>query len=78
MCFSGLTFGYYFAKEKQNIIENNSLKINENNRKLFEIFINIGSIYTLKNNRSVFTKFKYGLTHDSIEMHIIAGINFYL
>ena len=75
--FSGVTIGYYTTFKKNETVENNVPKTIETRKNSFEAFITIGSTYTIKNKRSVFLQVNYGLTHDSDEIHMLIGINFF-
>ena len=75
--FAGITLGYYFIAEKFDTIERNTIKTIEHDNNSFESYVIAGITISSKNNRSVSTEIKYGLTQDSNELHILLGMNFY-
>ena len=76
--FAGITLGYYFITEKFDTIERNSLKTIEHDNNTFESYVVAGIKFFSKSNRSFFTQIKYGLTQDSKELHVLAGISFHI
>jgi hypothetical protein len=75
--FAGFMLGYYITHQVKQSNNAGILKTETENLFNYQTFITAGAEYYLKENRTIFIQFKYGVTDLSREIHVYCGINFY-